>query len=266
MADAAAPASVPVDDTVTKQTYEEQKRLADAKTAEAAALAAELESYRNAERAKLSSWTEGNRAFLQYNKESAPAEAQEDFQKMLGWVDQAPTLPNLQQQLQLGRVISCCASNLKRVREEASVGTTAAQQLGEANKQLEAVTADRDLKERRVGELSKSLEEMQANQALLEKKLTEAGLLSQKYNFSNPLAREVEAKKEEEDVGVAVETANASKGSSVVAANPASALLAFVGSSRGSASARFMPTGNSNHSYLGAPAGDGLVHANFLPM
>lgn len=253
------------DDAVTRQTYDEAKRLADAKTAEAAALAAELEVFREQERSKLKSWSEANRDFLKYNMENSPAEAHENFNSMIGWVDSAPTLPNLQQQLQLGRVINCCASNLKRVREEASVTATAAAQLGEANKELEEVKADRDLKDRRVGELSKSLDEMQSNQAILERKLAEAGLMSEKYNFSNPLSREVEPKKENEPPApVAVKTENASK--AAAPANPASALLAFVGSSRGSASARFMPTGNSNHSYLGAPSADGMSTMTFLPM
>lgn len=265
MADAAAPATTLAEDTVTKQTHDEVKRLAEAKTAENAALAAELETFRDQERNKLKSFADTNREFFQYNVEFAPAESKTDFQNMISWVDTAPTLPNLQQQMQLGRVIHACASNLKRVREEASVQATAATQLGETAKQLEEMKADRDLKDRRVGELSKSLEEMQANQEILEKKLAAAGIMAEKYNFSNVTSREAEPKKDAESAArVEVKTENASK----VAApgNPASALLAFVGASRSCASGRFMPTGNSNHSYLGAPAGDGLASMSFLPM
>lgn len=255
-------AESPADDMVTKQTFEEQKRLAEQKTQEAAAAQAELERYRVADRDKLKSFADMNREFLKTNAELAPAEARPHFNAMMEWAEKAHELPNLPQQLQLGTVVSCCASNLKRVREDASVQSVAAQQLGQTQKQLEEVTADRDLKERRIGELSKSLEEMQSSTAVLEKKLVEAGLLSQKFDFSKASSREEAVEPKATEPELAVETSNASRGAAAMA-NPASALLAFVGSARGGASARFQPT-NSNHSLLGAPTNESSF--TFLPM
>lgn len=239
---------------VTKETFDETKKLADDRASELATARAALEAYQARDRSKLKSFQPEITSLVEELSSGADVESKPHFDAMLDWSRNASERPNLASQMQLGTVIHACASKLKRVREEASVGSATADQLAAAAKENETMKADLVSKDRRIGELSNSLKELQDNSEKLQQQLQQAGALAEKFDFSKASSREEGVEAEVPKDGVVVKTENASKGvvaSQPLAASPADALMAFVNSSSGMVSARFTPSG-SNHALLGS--------------
>ena len=253
-----APMDASPEDVVTKQTFDETKKLADDRASELAAARAQLEAYQARDRSKLKSFQPEMTNLVEELSQNADVEAKPHFDAMLDWSRSASERPNLASQMQLGTVIHACASKLKRVREEASVGSATADQLASAAKENETLKADVVTKDRRIGELSNSLKELQENSEKLQQQLQQAGALAEKFDFSKASSREEGVEVEIPADGLAVKTENASKGlsSQMLAASPTDALMAFVNSSGGMSSSRFTPS-SSNHALLGStPSAD----------
>lgn len=242
---------------VTKETFDETKKLAEERASELAAARAQLEAYQARDRSKLKSFQPEMTNLVEELSANADVESKPHFDVMLDWSRNASDRPNLAQQMQLGTVIHACASKLKRVREEASVGSATADQLAATAKENEGLKADVLSKDRRIGELSNSLKELQENSEKLQQQLQQAGALAEKFDFSKASSREEGVKSEVPKDGVVVKTENASKATALpsqpLAASPADALMAFVTGSSGMVSSRFTPAA-SNHALLGASA------------
>lgn len=256
--------STEIADTVTKQTYDETKALADERAAKLAAAEARLQAYETRERAQLQSYQPAMESLVkELANEYATPETKTHFDTFSDWTRSCHERPNLDTQMQLGTVIHACASKLKRTRDEASVQSATAEQLATMAKENEGLKENLASKEARIGELSSSLKEIQANSEKLQLQLEKAGALQEKFDFSKAASREADAPKEaaaDGVVGVVSTTENASKlgalaSSSVV--DPSAALFAFVTGNAGGASGRFMPS-SSNHSLLGAPSGSDI--------
>lgn len=249
---------------VTKETFDETKKLADDRASELATARAALEAYQSRDRSKLRSFQPEMTSLVEELSANADVESKPHFDAMLDWSRNASERPNLASQMQLGTLVHACASKLKRVREEASVGSATAEQLAAASKENETLKSDVESKDRRIGELSNSLKELQENSEKLQQQLQAAGALSEKFDFSKASSREEGVAAEVPKDGVVVKTENASKTppSQPLAASPADALMAFVTGSAGPASARFTPAA-SNHALLGASASpnDSLMSA-----
>jgi len=245
------------ENTVTKETFDETKKLADERGSELAAARAQLEAYQTRDRNKLKSYQPDMASLVEELSTAADVESKPHFDAMLDWSRTASERPNLGVQMQLGTVIHACASTLKRVREEASVGSATADQLAAAAKENESLKADNVSKDRRIGELSNSLKELQENSEKLQQQLQHAGALAEKFDFSKASSREEGVEADTSSDGVVMKTENASKTSAPpsqpLASSPADALFAFVNGSAGQVSSRFTPAA-SNHSLLGASA------------
>tara|TARA_B110000858_G_scaffold161060_1_gene185469 strand:+ start:982 stop:1758 length:777 start_codon:yes stop_codon:yes gene_type:complete len=245
------------DSMVTKESFDETKKLADERASELAAARAQLEAYQARDRSKLKSFQPDMTSLVEELSANADVESKPHFDAMLDWSRSASERPNLASQMQLGTVIHACASKLKRVREDASVGSATAEQLAAASKENETLKTDNMSKDRRIGELSTSLKELQENSETLQQQLQAAGVLAEKFDFSKASSRE-EGAAADPDGGVVVKTENASKtlSSQRLAPSPADALMAFVTSSSGMISSRFNPS-SSNHALLGStPSSD----------
>jgi predicted nucleic acid-binding Zn-ribbon protein len=245
-------------DTVTKQTYDETKALAEERAAKLAAAEARLQAYETRERAQLQSYQPAMEGLVkELATEFSTPENKGHFDSFGDWTRNCHERPNLDTQMQLGTIIHACASKLKRTREEASVQSATAEQLASMAKENETLKENLATKEARIGELSTSLKEIQTNSEKLQLQLEKAGALKEKFDFSKATSREADAVKEEN--GIVTTTENASKGAlgQVASVDPSAALFAFVNGNGAGASSRFMPSA-SNHSLLGAPSGSDI--------
>lgn len=259
MADTTTTAVVDVAETVTKQTYDETKALADDRAAKLATAEARLQAYETRERAQLQSYQPAMESLVkELAAEYSTPETKSHFDSFGDWTRTCAERGNLDTQMQLGTVIHACASKLKRTREDASVQSATAEQLASVAKENEGLKETLASKEARIGELSSSLKEIQTNSEKLQLQLEKAGALQEKFDFSKTASREADAPKEAVAIdGIVSKTENASKLGSIQMVDPSSALFAFVNGGSSSATSRFMPT-SSNHQILGAPSGSDI--------
>jgi len=245
-------------DSVSKQTYEDAKKLADDRGSELAAAKASLEVYQQRGRSQLKAMSAAFEPEVKACYDSAAPEDKADFNSMLDWTRGCHERPNVEQQLPLGKLIHSFASKLKRTREDASVQSATAEQLASALKENEALKTENGTQLRRIGELDTSLREITENSAKLQTQLEKAGALSERFDFSKTAAREADASSVGETSttpAVAVVTENASRGKAPMM-DAGAALFSFINSNSSASSSRFTPSSN-NHALLGAAAGDG---------
>ena len=255
----------PSDASVSKETYDETKKLAEERASKLASAEAKLQIYESRDREQLKAFQPNMEQMIKELHDEAPVDHRPHFQSMLDWSRTASERPNIDTQMQLGCVVHACASKLKRVREDASVQSVTAEQLASSAKELEAIKEVLSVKERRIGELSESLKETQTNSEKLQAQLEKAGTLSEKFDFSKAASREESPPVSGDAAGVTKTTENASKGLvSMPAYSPTDALMSFAFEHGSAASSRFMPA-ISNHSVLGA-AGSESFASSIRPM
>lgn len=255
-----APTDTPMDtsDVVSKQTYEDQKKLADDRGSELAAAKASLEVYQQRGRSQLKAMSATFEPEVKACYDEASAEDKADLNSMLDWSRGCHERANVEQQMPLGKLIHSFASKLKRTRDDASVQSATAEQLASALKENEALKAETSTQARRIGELDTSLKEITENSSKLQTQLEKAGALSEKFDFSKTTSREADAPpggSTSTTPAVAVVTANASRGKAPMAVDAGAALFSFINANSSASSSRFTPSGN-NHALLGASAGE----------
>ena len=264
MADPSPPA-VPDTDLVSKETFDDQKKLADDRGARLASAEARLAAYETREREQLKSYVPVMESMLKELVAESPADTRAHFDSMLNWSRDCAERPNIDTQMQLGTVIHACASKLKRVREDASIQSATADQLAQAMKENEELKATDAHKTKRIDELNSSLKEITTNSEKLQQQLQAAGALQEKFDFSKAASREADAPAEvATGEGLVAKTENASKLPAIPTFSPADALSAFVGGHSTGANTRFQPS-LSNHSLLGSTGGEAFS-ANIRPM
>jgi hypothetical protein len=262
-----APVTTPVPDAipgVSKETYNETKRLADDRGAENATLKAQLESYQERDRTQLRNYQPLMEEHIKELHASAPVDVKAHLNSMLDWSRNAAEKGNLSANMQLGTLVHCSASALKRERENASVKNATADQLAESNKRGERLEEENQALRQRTDELTTSLKEITDNNAKLQEQIEKAGLLrqSEKFDFSKASSREADP-----PTGMDVKTENASKGVVGVVSefNPGDVLSAFINSASTQYGTRFMPSA-SNHSILGSTATEASLSSAIRPM
>lgn len=259
-------ATTDIADTVTKETYDEEKQRAARAMEENAALKARLESFEARDRAQLQSYQPAMETYIkELSKEFATPETKGHWDSFGDWTRNCHDRPNLDSNMQLGTIIHACASKLKRTRDEASVQSATAEQLANSLKENEALKENLANKEARIGELSTSLKEIQANSEKLQIQLEKAGAFQEKFDFSKTASREEDAPEKEEDKGVKKSTENASKIKSLPQFSPSDALSAFVSAHAPSGSSRFMPA-EGNHALLSSTQPGGNIGSALRPM
>jgi len=263
----ADPATDSMIEGVTRETHDDVKKLADDRATKLAAAEAKLHMYEQRERDQLKTFQPAMEGMLKELMDEAPVETRGHFSSMLDWSRTASERPNIDTQMQLGCVVHACASKLKRVREDASLQKSTAEQLAASAKENEALKTELAQKSQRIGDLDASLKEITANSDTLRAQVEKAKVLEERFDFSKATSREESPPVGDAADGVVTKTENASKGllTSVPSFNPADALAKFVSSNAGLSSNRFMPSTSSNHALLGG-SGVESFNAAIRPM
>lgn len=249
-------------DSISKDTFEETKKLAEERATKLASAEAKLQIYEERDRKQLKAYQPGMEEMIKELLDEAPVDTKPYFNNMLDWSRTASERPNIDTQMQLGSVVHACASKLKRVREESSVQSATADQLAASAKENDLLKAELGMARQREAELTCSLKEIQTNSEILQTKLEKAGAMSEKFDFSKATSREALASTTGSNDNLLSTTDNASNGSvmTLPTYSPTDALLSFAVSHGSSASNRFMPA-STNHSLLGASSSEPIFSA-----
>ena len=203
------------DNSVTRETYNETKALADERGAKLAAAEARLAHYQSIDKAQLKAWAPVIESHLDKLSEGASPEAKEQFNTMKEWTRTCHERANLEHQMPIARSLFNSAETLQTVTANASVQSATAEELAKSKRRGEELQAENESKDRRIGELTNSLEEMQKNAEKLQEQLSKAGMMQNRTNFSIKASREADAPKDEEPAAtgeaVVLNTENASK-------------------------------------------------------
>lgn len=191
MSDEAA-ASAPVAETFSADYVAQLKAELEAKSQSEAALKSKFASYESKQRAQLAEMQPVVKAWIEEGLEAGP-EFKADMESMVGFGDSLPNAANIDSAMPLARMISCHSAKIKRERQEFSAASGAAEALGKANKELDELKADRDAKASRITELEGLVAERTGAAERLQEQLAKAGLVKEKFDFSNASSREAAA-------------------------------------------------------------------------
>jgi hypothetical protein len=112
------------------------------------------------------------------------------MESMTGFGDNLHQAANLDSAMPLARMISCHSAKIKREREEFSQASSAAEALGKANKELDTLKSDLESKTARIVELEGLVNERTTALERSTEELAKAGLVKEKFDFSNATSRE----------------------------------------------------------------------------
>jgi len=231
-----------------------KKQIEDSQKSEAG-MKAKYDQYEAKERERVSSWQPAAKQFISELLGEVDAEAKADMAPLQTWADEYVSKRDIQAQAPLARMVSCASAQLKRVREEASVGSKATETLGATMKELESLKESDSNKTTRIAELEELVKEQQANAKTLQDELAKAGLMADKFDFSKVSSREKNAAPEGEEakpVGLAAGTSNASRGAAM--GNPFDTdLVEYATKYGGGGSLRVLQSGTP-HALLGVSA------------
>lgn len=228
----------PAAETFSADYVAKLKAELEQKSQSEAALKSKFASYEMRQRAQLTEMQPAVQAWIKEGLD-AGAEFKHEMESMVGFGDSLHQASNLDSAMPLARMISCHSAKIKREREEFSQHSAAAEALGKANKELDEVKADRDSKATRITELEGLVAERTGAAEKLQEELSKAGLVQQKFDFSNAASREAAPSG----------SSSASAAKAAPAAPFVDPLLAFV--SKGAGSGRIGQSA-SNHHILGA--------------
>ena len=120
----------------------------------------------------------------------AGSEFKHEMESMVGFGDNLHQVANLDSALPLARMITCHSAKIKREREEFSQASAAAESLGKANKEIDTLKADVEAKTARIAELEGLVNERTSALERTNEELAKAGLVKEKFDFSQASSRE----------------------------------------------------------------------------
>jgi len=161
----------------------------ESKTQAEAALKSKFATYETKQRAQLAEMQPVVQEWIKEGLESGP-EFKADMESMVGFGESLSNASNIDSAMPLARMISCHSAKIKRERQEFSVSSQASEQLGKANKELDELKADRESKASRIAELEGLVAERTGTAEKLQAELAKAGLVKEKFDFSNATSRE----------------------------------------------------------------------------
>ena len=227
-------------ETYTADYVAQLKAELEAKTVAEAALKSKFATYETKQRAQLAEMQPVVQEWIKEGLESGP-EFKTDMESMVGFGESLANSQNIDSAIPLARMISCHSAKMKRERQEFSAATGAAEALGKANQELDEVRADRDSKSTRIAELEGLVAERTGTAERLQDELAKAGLVKERFDFSNATSRE----------------AGAPVGGAAKAAAPfVDPLLSFIQKSGPAASGRIGQSATGHHLLGAAGAGE----------
>lgn len=241
MADDAS-ASAPAE-TFSAEYVSQLKAELEAKSQEGAALKSKFATYETKQRAQLAEMQPVVQEWIKEGLE-AGAEFKADIEPMVSFGDSLADSANIDSAMPLARMISCHSAKMKRERMEFSAASGASEALGKANKELDEIRADRDAKSSRITELEGLVAERTGTAERLQEELAKAGLVKERFDFSNTSSREAGGGAGGAATGAALKHAKAA----VPFVDP---LLSFIQNAGGAVSGRINQSATGHH-LLGA--------------
>ena len=187
-----ASASTNVAETYSAEYVAQLKAELEAKTQSEASLKSKFATYETKQRAQLAEMQPIVQEWIKEGLESGP-EFKADMESMVGFGNSLSNSANIDSAMPLARMITCHSAKIKRERQEFSAVAGAAEALGKANKELDELRADRDAKASRITELEGLVAERTGTAERLQEELAKAGLVKEKFDFSNASSREAAA-------------------------------------------------------------------------
>ena len=221
----------------------------EAKSQSEAVLKSKFAVHEERQRAQLTELQPAVKAWITEGLE-AGAEYKHEMQSMVGFGDSLHQASNIDSAMPLARMISCHSAKIKREREEFSQASGAADALGKANKEIDVLKESDVAKTKRIEELEGLVNERTSAAEKLQEVVSKAGLVQEKFDFSNAASRET------------APGSSSAPAAKVHSSGPfVDPLLAFV--SKGSyASSGRIGLSATNHHILGAGgAGDSGIEA-----
>lgn len=243
MSDEVAPMPPAAAETYSADYVAQLKAELEAKTQAEAALKSKFAGYETKQRAQLAEMQPVVQEWIKEGLESGP-EFKADMESMVGFGDSLASASNIDSAMPLARMISCYSAKIKRERQEFSAANGATEALGKANKELDEVRADRDAKATRISELEGLVAERTGAAERLQEELAKAGLVKERFDFSNASSREAAPTSAASSGGVSATSAK-------TAAPFVDPLLSFIQSSGAAVSGRIGQS-NTGHHLLGA--------------
>lgn len=189
MSDSAVADTTPTVDTYSADYVAQLKKELEAEKAAAAGLKGKLNTWESQRRAQLHEMQPAVQEWIKEGLE-AGSEFKHEMEPMASFGSNLHEAANLDSAMPLARMISCHSAKIKREREEFSQTKATSEELGKANKELDEVKADRDAKATRISELEGLVTERTEAATKLQEELSKAGLVKEKFDFSNASARE----------------------------------------------------------------------------
>ena len=234
------------EESFSKDYVEQLKKQLEEKTRTEAMLKAKFSAHEERQRSQLAEMQPTVVEFIKEGLELG-SDFKHEMAPMMAFGESLAKVENVDSALPLARMISVHSAKFKREREEFSKTKDAAEELAKANKELDEIKADRDMKAARISELENLAAERQTAAEKLTEELAKSGAMKEKYDFSKASSRESASA----DAGSASSSAAATMGSTEFV-DP---LLSFV-QKAGSGNGRI------NQSYKDAgPASDGGIAA-----
>jgi hypothetical protein len=266
-------AAVPPAEAARDELVERLKADLAAKTEETARANARASIYEGKERERIAAWKSDAEFFMKdfVNDEidnfHQGTSLKADVAPLGVWASEYADKQDIASQGALAAVSYVASKGIKRLREQASANSAAAETLSATMKQNEELTAKNAKLQADYEDALKCMAERQKGLETLQAELSRAGLMNEKFDFSKLSSREANPPAEPaaaaatptpalEQVKMEASKAAGSAASSSARANPLEGndLLSTL-LSRSNGGLRVNPSG-TGHSYVGAPSGE----------
>ena len=235
--------SSPVAETYSSDYVAKLKAELEAERVEKMGYKSKLGGWESQRRAQLAEMQPIVQDWIKEGLEAGP-EFKHEMEPMASFGTNLADAANLDSAMPLARIISCHSAKIKREREEFSQATGAAEALGKANKEIDTLKDENLSQKTRITELEGLVAERTGAAEKLQEELSKAGLVQQKFDFSNASSRE----------SAPTGSSSPAVASKAPAAPMVDPLLAFVTRGGASGSGR-IGLSNTGHHILGAQGG-----------
>jgi hypothetical protein len=253
MAESAMPDAPPLDTGISSETHKQVKDELSSLREMLASEKAKNQIYMDRNRDQIVTIKDDVNEYVNTIAKENPQHT--ELNMMCRWAAKMDEGDSLETNLGIGRLLSCASANFKRHREESSQLSEKSTALAEAYKKIETLESERDAKASRVGELEGLVMERTDAAQKLQDALAKHGAIEEKFNFSNPAARESAPSS---SAGAGSST-DALSSRSAPAPNMDDALFSFV-SSGGRGGLRIGQSG-TNHQLFGLTDSDSIANA-----
>ena len=179
----------PAPETFSAEYVASLKAELEAEKSEKLGLKSKFANYETRQRAQLTELQPAVQSWIKEGLE-AGAEFKHEMESMVGFGDNLHQAANLESAMPLARMISCHSAKIKREREEFSQNSAAAEALGKANKEIDTLKEENAANKARIGELEGLVNERTTALERSNEELAKAGLVKEKFDFSNATSRE----------------------------------------------------------------------------